>query len=129
MTTPDGAAALVLARLQTLTAFGHFDGAVPIGIAAESPHTIYYPSAATPMARKASGKAKSLLGFGSVVCVNNNPAGAVKLAALVVDLLDGWQMTDGSLVRCSTGPAIRDPDMKAGYCWSATVQISYYLTR
>ena len=129
MTTPDGAAALVLARLQTLTAFGHFDGAVPIGIAAESPHTIYYPSAATPMARKASGKAKSLLGLGSVVCVNNNPAGAVKLAALVVDLLDGWQMTDGSLVRCSTGPAIRDPDMQAGYCWSATVQISYYLTR
>ena len=129
MTTPDGAAALVLTRLQTLTDFGHFDGAVPIGIAAESPHTIYYPSAATPMARKASGKAKSLLGFGSVVCVNNDPAGAVKLAALVVDLLDGWQMTDGSLVRCSTGPAIRDPDMKAGYCWSATVQISYYLTR
>ena len=129
MTTPGGAAALVLTRLQTLTDFGHFDGAVPIGIAAESPHTIFYPSAATPMARKASGKAKSLLGFGSVVCVNNNPAGAVKLAALVVDLLDGWQMTDGSLVRCSTGPAIRDPDMQAGYCWSATVQISYYLTR
>ena len=129
MTTPDGAAALVLTRLQTLTDFGHFDGAVPIGIAAESPHTIYYPSAATPMARKVSGKAKSLFGFGSVVCVNNNPAGAVKLAALVVDLLDGWQMTDGSLVRCSTGPAIRDPDMQAGYCWSATVQISYYLTR
>ena len=50
MTTPDGAAALVLARLQTLTAFGHFDGAVPIGIAAESPHTIYYPSPAQPMA-------------------------------------------------------------------------------
>ena len=129
MTTPGGAAALVLTRLQTLTDFGHFDGAVPIGIAAESPHTIFYPSAATPMARKASGKAKSLLGFGSVVCVNNNPAGAVKLAALVVDLLDGWQMAGGSLVRCSTGPAIRDPDMQAGYCWSATVQISYYLTR
>ena len=108
---------------------GHFDGAVPIGIAAESPHTIYYPSPAQPMARKASGKAKSLLGFGSVVCVNNNPVGAVKLAALVVDLLDGWQVTGGSMARCSVGPAIRDPDMKAGYCWSATVQISYYLTR
>ena len=92
--------------------------AIPIGTAP-----------AQPMARKASGKAKSLLGFGSVVCVNNNPAGAVKLVALVVDLLDGWQVTGGSMARCSVGPAIRDPDMKAGYCWSATVQISYYLTR
>lgn len=129
MTTQAEAAALIFARLQTLTAFGHYLGEVPIGTAAESPHTIFYPSPATPMARKASGKAKALLGFGSIVCVNNNATGAVKLAGLVVDLLDGWLVSGGSLARCTVGPAIRDPDMKAGYCWSATVQLSYYLTR
>ena len=129
MTTQVEAAALIFARLQTLSAFDHNLGEVPIGTAADAPHTIFYPSPAGPMHRKASGKAKSLLGFGSVVCVNNNAAGAVKLAGLVVDLLDGWTVSGGSVVTASVGPAIRDPDMAAGYRWSATVQLSYYLTR
>lgn len=129
MTTQAEAAALIFARLQTLTAFGHYLGEVPIGTAADAPHAIFYPSPAGPMHRKASGKAKSLLGFGSVVCVNSNATGAVKLAGLVVDLLDGWPVSGGSLITTSVGPSIRDPDMAAGYRWSATVQLSYYLTR
>ncbi len=129
MTTQAEAAALIFARLQTLTALGAHLGEVPIGTAADAPHLIFYPSPAGASSRRVSGQAKALLGFGSVVCVNNNAVGAVKLAGLVVDLLDGWRVSGGSLVTTSVGPAIRDPDMKAGYLWSATVQLSYYLTR
>ncbi len=129
MTTQAEAAALIFARLQTLTQFEHFLGEVPIGEAADAPHVILYPSPAGPVSRRVGGSARALLGFASAVCVNNNATGAVLVAGLVVDLMDGWPMPGGSVVTASVGPAIRDPDMKAGYLWSATVQLSYYLTR
>ena len=125
------AARAVFERLGDLLAYSRFLGEVPIGTAAEAPHVICYPSTPSPVARHLGGQSGRWVGLVSVVCVSNHALGAVKVAAEVAALLDGWRLpvVGAGLVRCTVGPTIRDPDMAAGYRWSATVQASYYLTR
>ena len=117
------------ARLQTLTTVGVHDGEIPVGTAADGPHVVFYGAPGSPVHRKVSGGASAWVAVASVVCVNNSGRGAAMLAAQVADLFDGWSLFGSSSVTTNVGPAIRDPDGRAGYVWSCTVQLTYYLMR
>ena len=123
--TQEEATQAIFARLPTLTHYTHYLAELPPS--PDGPHTIYWPSPGQAGVRRVSGKAAQVLGFGSVVCVSNTNDGAVRLANKVVELFDGWHL--GSVVTTNVGPAISDPDQKAGDIWSATVQLSYRLNR
>lgn len=123
----DEATEAIFSRLSSLTHYTHHLADLPPS--PDGPHTIYWPSPGQTGSRKVSGRAARTRGFGSVVCVNNTSPGAVDLANKVVMLFDGWRLPGGSIVTTTVGPAISDPDQRAGYCWSATVQLSYRLNR
>lgn len=117
-------------RLATLAHVDHYaDGEVPA--TPPGPYIVYYPAAARPTGRRLRGVARRTITSDLVMCVNNNPEGAIFHAQRVVDLMDGWQIISGHVVQASIpqGVPIDEPTMTDGYRWSVTVELTYYSTR
>ena len=90
------------------------------------PLAIIYGGAGSPHARPIAGRARMRRHVWRVVCVSNTMRGAIAVATLVADLLDGTPL-DGSLIRTQyTSPPIEDRDDPSEWRWSITVEAIHY---
>ena len=99
----------------------------PPGRDLTGPHIIVTGGTGIPELRRIAGHGAARRHLWQIMCVSNTHAGAVLIASLVVETLDGAFVGAGTVcaVEYVTQP-IEDRDDPTEWCWTVTVEAIHY---
>lgn len=121
--TASGDTAALLALAETVVG-AYLPGKVPASPGGA--YAVLHGGSATPTGRALDGQAPHRLTVHRLMAVSNNHAGANKLAATLVDTIDGATQDGSPWLVVAVSDPIEDRDDPSDVRWSCTVEIHHH---
>lgn len=90
-------------------------------------YSVVYPGPGTPERRYLCGTTPDRHAVARVMVVSNNSDGAATFAQVVVDLIDGHRLDNGTLLTVeAVGPVLEDTNDPSAWRWTVTIEVHHH---